>query len=287
MKQVAVITGTSTGLGLKLAVLLAQRGYTTIATMRDTAKKAALLAEAEQAGVELAVRALDVQNAESVEACIQSIGTEFGPIDVLVNNAGAGYVRTTEQATEEEIADVLDVNLMGVIRCTRAVLPSMRERRRGHIVNISSVGGLVGQPFNEIYCAAKFAVEGYTESLATYVQPTFGINFTLVEPGGISTEFVNNVMKKVNDTGGILEDAYSPVLARYMGGVQKRAAEGKTATYQTAQQVAEVVANCIGLENPPLRLRTSEWGEKFCHFKVAGDPDGTKQRDMVVEMFLE
>jgi NAD(P)-dependent dehydrogenase (short-subunit alcohol dehydrogenase family) len=82
----------------------------------------------------------------------------------------------------------------------------------GHVLNISSVGGLVGQPFNEIYCAAKFAVEGYTEAMASYITPSFGINFTCVEPGGINTEFAPNVLKHVSKTGGMLEDEYLPIL---------------------------------------------------------------------------
>ncbi|POC77784.1 short-chain dehydrogenase/reductase, partial [Vibrio vulnificus] len=92
-------------------------------------------------------------------------------------------------------------NLMGVIRMTKAVLPYMRNQREGRIINISSVGGLVGQPFNEIYCATKFGVEGYTEAMASYVQPEFNIKFTLIEPGGIQSEFTNNVMAQLQSTG--------------------------------------------------------------------------------------
>jgi NAD(P)-dependent dehydrogenase (short-subunit alcohol dehydrogenase family) len=106
-----------------------------------------------------------------------------GKIDVLINNAGAGFVRTVEQATEEEIRWVTDVNYFGTVRCIKEVIPHMRSARSGHIINISSVGGLVGQPFNELYCASKFAVEGLTEAMATYMEPAFGIKFTVVEPG--------------------------------------------------------------------------------------------------------
>jgi NAD(P)-dependent dehydrogenase (short-subunit alcohol dehydrogenase family) len=285
-KKVAVVTGTSTGLGLHVAVLLAKQGMTTIATMRNLDKQDALLAEARAQQVTVKVKQLDVQDAQSVERCFAEILNEEGAIDLLINNAGAGFVRTTEQASEADMEWVMDVNFKGVVRCIKAVLPHMRERRTGHVINITSVGGLVGQPFNEFYCAAKFAVEGYTESLASYVQPAFNIKFSMIEPGGIATEFVSNVMGKVQTTGGIPDDAYKPVLDIYMGGIRARAAMGETRAYQTPQEVAAVVLDCVNRENPPLRMRTSAWAEKFTEFKTAADPDGGKQQAMVLATFL-
>lgn len=285
-KKVAVVTGTSTGLGLHVAVLLAKQGITTIATMRNLDKQDALLAEARAQQVTVKVKQLDVQDAQSVERCFAEILKEEGAIDILINNAGAGFVRTTEQASEADMEWVMDINFKGVVRCTKAVLPHMRERRTGHIINITSVGGLVGQPFNEFYCAAKFAVEGYTESLASYVQPAFNIKFSMIEPGGIATEFVSNVMGKVQTTGGIPDDAYKPVLDIYMGGIRAPAAMRETRAYQTPQEVAAVVLDCVNRKNPPLRMRTSAWAEKFTEFKTAADPDGGKQQAMVVSTFL-
>ncbi len=285
-KKVAVVTGTSTGLGLHVAVLLAKQGITTIATMRNLDKQDALLEEAAAQQVSIRVKQLDVQDSQSVERCFAEILSEEGAIDLLINNAGAGFVRTTEQATEADMEWVMDVNFKGVVRCIKAVLPHMRERRTGHIINITSVGGLVGQPFNEFYCAAKFAVEGYTEALASYVQPAFNVKFSMIEPGGIATEFVSNVMGKVQTTGGIPDDAYKPVLDLYMGGIRARAAMGETRSYQTPQEVAAVVLDCVNRENPPLRMRTSAWAEKFTEFKTAADPDGGKQQAMVVSTFL-
>lgn len=285
-KKVAVVTGTSTGLGLHVAVMLAKQGFTTIATMRNLDKQDALLEEAAVQQVAIKVKQLDVQDSLSVERCFAEILSEEGAIDLLINNAGAGFVRTTEQATEADMEWVMDVNFKGVVRCIKAVLPHMRERRAGHIINITSVGGLVGQPFNEFYCAAKFAVEGYTESLASYVQPAFNIKFSMIEPGGIATGFVSNVMGKVQTTGGIPDDAYKPVLDLYMGGIRARAAMGETRSYQTPQEVAAVVLDCVNRENPPLRMRTSAWAEKFTEFKTAADPDGSKQQAMVLATFL-
>ena len=122
---------------------------------------------------------------------------------------------------------------MGVVRGTKAVMPHMRAAGRGHIVNISSVGGLVGQPFNEIYCAAKFAVEGYTEAMASYIEEGFGIRFSVVEPGGIQSDFVKNVLAKVEATGGLLQDSYLPLLQRYLGRGRDRAAAGREGVFQT------------------------------------------------------
>ncbi len=284
MNKIALVTGTSSGLGLNLSVLLAKQGFKTFATMRNLEKKSKILDIAVKSGVELETKQLDVQNTSSIEQCVEEIISQEGHIDVLVNNAGAGFVRTTEQATESEIQWVIDVNLMGVIRCTKAVLPHMRSRRSGHIVNIASVGGLVGQPFNEIYCAAKFAVEGYTESMASYVQPNFNIKFTVVEPGGIKSEFANNVLNQFQNSGGMLDDEYKPILEKYIAGSQNRSDSGDI--YQTSEEVAQVVLNCIQSENPPIRLRTSQWGEKFCRLKTELDPTGHNLQQQVIQQFL-
>jgi NAD(P)-dependent dehydrogenase (short-subunit alcohol dehydrogenase family) len=284
MPKVIVITGTSSGLGIGIAVQAARAGHTVYATMRDTTKRKALDDAVAAVGVKLDVLPLDVQKPKTISAAISDVLAREGRIDTLVNNAGAGFVRSTEQASEEDIRWALDVNLMGVIHCTKAVIGHMRERRSGQVVTVSSVGGLVGQPFNEIYCAAKFGVEGYMESLASYMTPSFGINFTLVEPGGIASEFAANVMKYVGRTGGMLSDEYLPILHKYIGGAQNRAAGSDI--YQTADEVAQVVMNCIDNPDPPIRTRTSKWGEVFTALKTAADPDGKKLRAEVIRQFL-
>lgn len=283
MNKIVLITGTSTGLGQSLAIQLAQKNHKVYATMRNLDKQEGLLSAAKAAGVTLEVKQLDVQSTESVERCVGEILEQEGRLDVLVNNAGAGFVRTTEQATEDEINWVMDVNFLGVVRCTKAVLPHMRQARKGHIVNITSVGGLVGQPFNEFYCAAKFAVEGYTESQSTYITPHFGVNFTLVEPGGISSEFANSALQQFMSQGGMTDDEYKPLLETYIAGHQAR---HQSNVVQTPDQVAEVVVNCIENPHPPLRTRTSEWSETFCQTKTQADPDGTKLQQHLVASFF-
>ncbi len=179
---------------------------------------------------------------------------------------------------------MMDVNFMGVVRCTKAVIPHMRRARSGHVITISSVGGLVGQPFNEIYCAAKFAVEGYSEALASYVTPNFGINFTTVEPGGIQSEFATNVLQHVQETGGMLEDEYLPILQKYIGGAENR--QSGDDIYQTTDEVAAVVMDCMNASEPPIRTRTSTWGENFVRLKTELDPTGKQQQAAVIKQFL-
>ena len=284
MPKVILITGTSTGLGVATAVQAAQAGHTVYATMRNTQKRGTLDAAAQVAGVSLNVLQLDVQDTGSVNAAIDTVIAEQGRIDVLINNAGMGYVRSLEQAEESDIQKILDINYTGVTRCIKAVMPHMRKARAGHVINISSVGGLVGQPFNEIYCGAKFAVEGLTEAMASYITPAFGIHFTAVEPGGIASEFANTVLEQVEQTGGMLEDEYLPILQKYIAGSQNRQ---ETGIYQTADEVAAIVMKVMGSEHPPVRTRTSEWSEDFSKLKTGLDPDGLKQQSLVAEQFLK
>jgi len=284
MPKVILITGTSTGLGVATAVQAAQAGHTVYATMRNTQKRGTLDAAAQVAGVSLNVLQLDVQDTGSVNAAIDTVIAKQGHIDVLINNAGMGYVRSLEQAEETDIQKILDINYTGVTRCIKAVMPHMRKARAGHVINISSVGGLVGQPFNEIYCGAKFAVEGLTEAMASYITPAFGIHFTAVEPGGIASEFANTVLEQVEQTGGMLEDEYLPILQKYIAGSQNRQ---ETGIYQTADEVAAIVMKVMGSEHPPVRTRTSEWSEDFSKLKTGLDPDGLKQQSLVAEQFLK
>ena len=282
MQRVILVTGTSTGLGIDIAIQLAKQGHKVFATMRNLEKKSALVGAAEKANVTLSIKQLDVQDTTSVQRCVEQVIEQEGRIDVLINNAGAGFVRTTEQATEAEIEWVMDVNFKGVVRCIKAVLPQMRHARSGHVVNISSVGGLVGQPFNEFYCAAKFALEGYVESVSTYITPNFGINFTNVEPGGISSEFANNALAQFQGGGGMKDDEYRPILEKYISGAGGRS-EG---IYQTSAEVAKVVTACVSAPQPPIRMRTSPWSEQFCSLKTESDPTGLKQQQKVLKSML-
>lgn len=285
MKTV-LITGCSTGLGVSISVKAAQAGYRVVATMRNLAKRETLEAALKETGVEADIRALDVTDLDSIQSCVDAVLADHGRIHALINNAGAAQIRTTEQASDAELQWMTEVNYYGVVRMTKAVLPGMRNAREGRVINISSVGGLVGQPFNELYCAAKFAVEGYTESLSTYVGPAFDLHFSAVEPGGISTPFAQNALAHFTETGGMLDDEYKPILEAYIGGAQARAASGSSYSFQTADEVADVVMDVLQAEKPPVRIRTSEWAEEFTQFKTQADPDGTKQQQDVIDRFL-
>ena len=286
MKQNVVITGTSTGVGFESAILFAKNNYKVYATMRNLEKAVALQQRITAENLDVEILPLDVTKVDSIRTAIETIVEKDGKIDVLINNAGAGYAKTTEQASEEEIRWVTEVNYLGTVFCTQAVLPHMRKQRSGRIINITSVGGLVGQPFNELYCAAKFAVEGFAEALATYVGPAFNIKISNVEPGGISTAFMASAISKTAVDGQFATGEYEPIFAQYMAGNQQRAAEGTEQVYQSAEEVAEVVLQVAAAEQAPLRVRTSAWAENFCALKTQADPDGTKLVQQITESFL-
>ncbi|MFK8104104.1 MAG: SDR family oxidoreductase [Saprospiraceae bacterium] len=284
MKKNVLITGTSTGVGFETAILMAQNNFKVYATMRNLAKADALKERIAAENLAIEILPLDVTDNASIEKVVNTIMNNDGRIDLLINNAGAGFAKTLEQATLAEIDWVTDVNYTGVVRCIKAVLPHMRAARAGHVINITSVGGLVGQPFNELYCGAKFAVEGLTEALATYVGKSFNINFTNVEPGGISTEFMTNaIAKTTNEQGEFATGEYAPIFEKYLTSAQQRAGSEGSGVYQTGKEVAEVVLAVAQNEHPPLRIRTSQWAKDFCALKTNSDPDGTKLVDAVIK----
>ncbi len=287
MKKNILITGTSTGVGFESAILFAKEGFKVYASMRNLEKSNTLQQKITEENLDIEIIQLDVTVNNSIEKAVDYITAKDGKIDVLLNNAGAGFAKTLEQSSEEEIKWVTDVNYFGVIRTTKAVLPKMREANAGHVINVTSVGGLVGQPFNELYCGAKFAVEGFTEALASYVSPSFGIKFSMVEPGGIATSFMENaVAKTVNNNGEMATGDYAPIFQKYLEGAQSRATSENTSPYQTGKEVAEIILEVAKNENPPLRIRTSEWAENMCNLKTKSDPDGTQLVNQVKEYFL-
>ncbi|MBB3697250.1 SDR family NAD(P)-dependent oxidoreductase [Flammeovirga yaeyamensis] len=286
MKRNVLITGTSTGVGLEASILFAKNGFKVYATMRNLKKADALKDAIEKEQLDIEILPLDVTDLSSIKKAVDTIIANDGKIDVLFNNAGAGFAKTTEQTSEEEIRWVTDVNYHGVVFCTKEVLPHMRKQNGGQIITITSVGGLVGQPFNEFYCGAKFAVEGYMEALANYVSKPFNIKITNVEPGGISTEFMASAVQKTSSNGQFAMGEYQGIFEKYMAGSQERAKSSEIPIYQTGKEVAEVVLQVAQNENPPLRIRSSEWAERFCQLKTQADPDGTKLRDMIANSFL-
>lgn len=191
--QVWVVTGASSGLGRALAEAIVVHGGSVVAAARTPSSIEPLRRLAPDRV--LPVR-LDVTQPTEVEACIAEALAWRHQIDVLVNNAGFGTIGAAEEADEASIKAAFDTNFLGVHRMIRAVLPAMRERGRGHIVNVSSMLGHVGLPGYSIYCAVKFAVEGLSEALAREVAP-FGIGVTVVAPGPFRTDFRSRSMQAV------------------------------------------------------------------------------------------
>lgn len=282
MPKIVVVTGASSGLGRCIALQAARKGHSVYATIRNLKHRDGIEAEANSEKVSLNTLRIDVQSEDSIVAAVDQIFAEHGRIDTWINNAGAGYICPTEQASLEDVKWVMDVNFMGVVRCTKAVLPKMRREGTGHIINISSVGGLVGQPFREFYCASKSAVEGYTETLSCYVTPSFGINFTLVEPGGMATGFAEAMRTHMEAIGGLPAEDYLPVFKKHLNAAKHLGAGAS----QNPNEVAEVVVRCIEQAEPPVRLRTSQWAEDLCDLKTHLDPDGTKIRAKIASEFL-
>ncbi len=262
--KVVLITGTSSGIGLATAIAAARAGWHTVATMRDLGRDAALRKAASDAGVELDVRRLDVNDAESVEAAVAGVVADHGRLDALVNNAGAGHVGTLENESLDAVRAVMEVNFFGVLRVSKAALPHLRASR-GRLVTVSSVGGVVGQPFNEAYCAAKFAVEGFMESLAP-VAGRLGVRVSVVEPGAVATEFVSNVGVDPQEFIG-QAGPYAQTAQTYLSHVLDMFGTGA----QTPDQVAEPVLRALTDERPAFRIQTSEWAADFV---------GTKLRDL-------
>ncbi len=199
-QKVAVVTGSSSGIGFETSLALARKGYVTYATMRNLQKSTDLDAITRDENLLIKTIEMDVDYDHSVKNAIDAIIDESGRIDVLVNNAGFGVFGSLEDIEMEEIKKQFETNLFGVIRVSKKVLPTMRLRKSGVIVNISSLAGLAGVPSQSIYCGTKFAVEGFSESLSFEVEP-FGIKVILVEPGVINTEFVKDLIVPTNRYG--------------------------------------------------------------------------------------
>ena len=266
--RVALVTGTSSGIGLWTAVGLADAGLRVVATMRDTTRAEPLKAAAAEAGVELEIRALDVTDRSGAAACIAGVLDDHERLDVLVNNAGRGSVATLEQLDDAALQEQLDVNFLGVAAVTRLVLPVMRAAGHGRVITVTSVGGVVGQPFADAYCAAKFAVEGLMQSLAP-VMSRFGVEIGVVEPAAVGSDFVANTSVHQN-TDSDPDDPYTQLLNAYLA----RTANA-FATAQHPREAAAVVVEAATTQAPKFRWQTSALAAAFTGLSIA-DQDGSR-----------
>lgn len=189
-----LITGTSKGIGYETALAFARAGYTVHATMRNPPAAPALADIAAAEKLSIHITAMDVDSDQSVEAGITAIQSQHGPIDVLVNNAGVECFGSIEELPLQEFRAVMETNYFGVLRCVKAVVPQMRERRAGIIINVSSVAGTFSHPPATPYCASKWALEALTEGLAGEMK-SFGVRVALIEPGIIDTSMAQRISK--------------------------------------------------------------------------------------------
>ena len=211
-QKTVLITGASSGFGYVTALYLAERGHRVIGTSRSLSRLSKLQDRANKDNLQITPVELDINSDEAVGEATPTLIDRYGPIDVLVNNAGYGLWGPLESLTVEELKTQYETNVFAVHRMTNAVLPNMIERRSGIVINISSVLGRLGTPFNGAYSSSKFALEGMSEALRTELLP-FGVRVVLVEPGLFRTEFQNNqiVGSNVRFEGGV----YSPYIKKY------------------------------------------------------------------------
>jgi NAD(P)-dependent dehydrogenase (short-subunit alcohol dehydrogenase family) len=243
--KVAVVTGSSSGIGYEISLMLARNGFLTYATMRNLNKSENIKSVASKENLPIRINQLDVTDDVSVKDAVQAILSETGRIDVLVNNAGYVLNGAFEDLAMDEIKTQYDTNVFGLIRTTQAVLPIMRRQKSGIIVNISSGAGRFGYPGQSAYISTKFAVEGLSESMSYELEP-FGIKVVVVEPGVIRTNIVNGMVVAKKS-----QDPNSP----YLQIIQKMAAvlENMMENGSPPDLVAKVVLNAVTNESPKLR----------------------------------
>ena len=236
------ITGCSTGFGRGIALAVLARGWRAVITARDPGSVADLASS--NPGNALALK-LDVTSSEAVSEAIAEAKAKFGRIDVLVNNAGYGYLSAVEEGEDNEVRAMFEVNFFGAVTAIKAVLPVMREQGAGHIVNITSVGGLVGNPGSGYYAATKFALEGLGEALARETAE-LGIKVTTVEPGPFRTDWAGRSLKQTSKT----LEAYASIAGR------RRADVAANSGRQPGDPVRAALAiiAAVEAESPPSNL---------------------------------
>jgi len=241
MNKVWFITGSSKGLGKSLTEEILRNGDNVVATARNPEQLNEL---AKNYPDQILILALDVSNAAQITLAVQTAITHFGRIDVLVNNAGFGITGAAEAFTEDQVKSQLDVNLYAPIAITRAILPFMRNQRSGHILQISSVGGRVGNAGLTMYQAAKFGLSGFSEALSKEVAP-LGIKVTSVEPGGFRTDWAGSSMSFAEDIAG-----YEGTV----GGIKDFLLSGNFTPMGDPAKAAKVMFDLVQNPEPPLHL---------------------------------
>ncbi|MGD9805058.1 MAG: oxidoreductase [Hyphomicrobiaceae bacterium] len=237
-----MITGCSTGIGRAIAQAVLARGWNAAVTARDPASVADIVAGNKATALPLR---LDVTKPEQIESAVRDAEARFGAIDVLVNNAGYGYRAAVEEADEADYRELFETNVFGLIAITRQVLPGMRARRSGHIINISSVAGRLAHPGSGYYSATKFAVAGLSDGLRKETKP-LGIRVTVVEPGGFRTDFAGRSLQQSQQA-----------ISDYADTAGKRRKENITTHGNQPgdpARAAQAIITAVLSDNPPFRL---------------------------------
>ncbi len=232
-QQVIIITGASSGFGKATAEMLSRKGHTVYGLCRR------VLAESN-----IKYCQCDVRDREQIAAVVAQIVAEQGRVDVLINNAGMGIGGALELATEEEIDLQMGTNFMGCVNMCQAVLPYMRKARKGKIINLSSIGGIMGLPYQGFYSASKFAIEGFTEALAAEVTG-FGIRVCMVEPGDFATGFTGS---RKNSQATMDDPDYGPIFKRSLAIIEKEENGGLQ-----PEVLARRIVKLVEQKKPPLR----------------------------------
>ncbi|XP_037647098.1 retinol dehydrogenase 8 isoform X1 [Sebastes umbrosus] len=280
-----LVTGCSSGIGLALAARLAKdelRRFKVVATMRDLGKRGPLEeAAGDSLNKTLEIKQLDACCEASIRECVNSLPDRR--VDVLVNNAGVGMIGPLECQSIDAMKELFDTNFFGLARLVKELLPDMKRRQSGHIVVMSSVMGIQGLLFNDVYSASKFAVEGFCESLAVQAMK-FNIKTTLVEPGPVVTEFERKVYEDAEkmdlsgtdeETAKIFREVYLPYSKKVFA-----------ALGQTPEEVAEQTIKVITAKQPPLRHQTNRLYTPMTALKHA-DPTGRLPLDTFYKMIFK
>jgi len=235
MEKVALVTGSSSGIGLETVLALARDGYETFASIRDIKKSAELEYAAKKENLKIKIIELDVDKEESIVTAIKKISSEHGRLDVLVNNAGYGQFGCTEDITLNDFRKQFETNFFSIVRIIQEISPIMRKQKSGIIVNISSIAGKIGLPGSSAYISSKFALEGFSECLR-YELGQFGIKTTLIEPGVIKTNFFDSM--KIPESK--IDPKYKELTDHILAGLKMMAQMGTPPS-----QVADVIMKVI------------------------------------------
>ncbi len=248
MNTVVFITGVSSGFGKAIASSLSLKGFTVYGTSRK--------GDSDKSSKNYTMLRMDVKDSSSIHDAVSYILNKEGKIDILINNAGISIISPLEESPLSDVENIFDTNIKGVLRICQAVLPCMRQQKKGLIINISSIGGLMGLPFRGIYSASKFALEGLSESLSMEVKP-FGVNVCIVEPGEFKTDIGLNRKTLTLDPSSAYKANYKKVL---------EAAEKEYENGDTPEKMGEFIYNIINSKNPKLRYKIGSPTETFSTF---------------------